>query len=667
MATSGSYSTSHIAAPSRKWYWDVSWWVSSWSGNTATISYEVYDRAKTGTSGSTWVGNWGFSGSIAGNRFANVQSGDFVKNKKRAWGSFTLGGGSSFSSSLTAHPYSGSYKSSGNKSWTLDNNVITPTVTVSIGSRTETTIAVSMSVTNNGNASIVDNYIDLFTDSGCTNKVGVITGTSGTFTGLSANKTYYARANASNGTYRGYSSVLSASTYQYPYVSAVGTANLTIGNQQTLTLYNPLSRNVTVYMKKDSTSGTQLYSGTTTGTSISFTPTASTLYNSIPAATSGNAVYYCTYSSQTVQTKSGTYKVSGNNAQAPTFTDFSYKDTDSLASQLTGKNGVSNPGILISGLSNCEFTVSTAQKATSSYGATLDHYNFAWPNGIGKSGIYSSSAAVTGTVENGNTSSISVSIYDKRGQYKTVTKSITLITPRHASSNVNTVRRNGIESIVYLNGAISYWAGDWTNGSSRPNNLYKVEYRVNKTGSYYDITNAIKSNSTNTTSNKIKTLTLNSNVIQLHANGSSGGFVVGTSYTVEIFVTTGVTNSGTQYNYDNRQKVAEIIVTSGIFGMARYKGSDSNYHYGFNGLPASDRTVKVNGNMEVTTELWIRTVSKLYGIVKKENNMLKILKLIFSINTLLERKKERERDQQRLGVERLITFYPQKDWRWVEI
>lgn len=43
----------------------------------------------------------------------------------------------------------------------------------------------------------------------------------------------------------------------------------------------------------------------------------------------------------------------------------------------------------------------------------------------------------------------------------------------------------------------------------------------------------------------------------------------------------------------------------------------------------------------------------------------KILKYLSSINTLLER--ERERDQQRLGVERLITFYPQKDWRWAEI
>ena len=38
----------------------------------------------------------------------------------------------------------------------------------------------------------------------------------------------------------------------------------------------------------------------------------------------------------------------------------------------------------------------------------------------------------------------------------------------------------------------------------------------------------------------------------------------------------------------------------------------------------------------------------------------KILKYLSSINTLLERARERERDQQRLGVERLITFYPQE-------
>lgn len=597
MATSGSYSTSHIAATSRKWYWDVSWWISSWNGNTAIISYEVYDRAETGTSGNTWVGNWGFSGSIAGNNFANVQSGDFVKDKKRAWGSFTLGGGSSFSSSLTAHPYSGSYTSSGSGEWTLDNNVVTPTVTVSIGDRTETTIAVSMSVTNNGNAGIVDNFIDLFTDSGCTNKVGTISSTSGTFTGLTANKTYYARANASNGTYRGYSGVLSTSTYQYPYVSAVETSDLIIGNQQKLTLYNPLNRSVDIYMKKDNTSGTTLFSktGATTSTSYSFTPTASTLYNSIPTSTSGSAVYYCIYSSQTVSTKSGTYKISGNNAQAPTFTDFNYKDTDSLASQLTGKNGVTNPGILIAGLSNCEFTVTTSQKATSSYGATLDKYNFSWPNKAGTSANYSSSANVTSTISDGDTNTISVSAYDKRGQYKTVSKTVTLITPTNAIGEINTVRQNGVNATTYLNGAIAYWAGDWANGSSRPNALLKVEYRINKTGNYYDITSAVTANSTAATSGKIKTLTLKSNVVQLHANGSSGGFTVGTSYTVEVFVTTGLNST---YVYENRQKIAEILVTSGIFGMARFKGSDGKYHYGFNGLPSSNRTVKVHGTLE---------------------------------------------------------------------
>lgn len=602
MASSGSYSTSHIAATSRKWYWDVSWWISSWSGNTATINYEVYDRAETGTSGNTWVGNWGFSGSIAGNSFANVQSGDFVKDKKRAWGSFTLGGGSSFSSSLTAHPYSGSYTSSGDKSWTLDNNVVTPSVSVSIGSRTETTIKVSMSVTNNGNAGIVDNFIDLFTDSGCTNKVGTISSTSGTFTGLTANKTYYARANASNGTYRGYSSVPSTSTYQYPYVSAVETSDLTIGNQQKLTLYNPLSRSVDIYMKKDNTSGTTLFSktGATTGTSYSFTPTASTLYNSIPTSTSGSAVYYCVYSSQTVSTKSGTYKVSGNNAQAPTFTDFNYKDTDSLASQLTGKNGVNNPGILIAGLSNCEFIVTTSQKATSGYGATLDKYNFSWPNKAGTSANYSSSANVTSTISDGDTNTISVSAYDKRGQYKTVSKTVTLITPTNAIGEINTVRQNGVNATTYLNGAIAYWAGDWANGSSRPNKLLKVEYRINKTGNYYDITSAVTANSTAATSGKIKTLTLKSNIVQLHANGSSGGFTVGTSYTVEVFVTTGLNST---YVYENRQKIAEITVTSGIFGMSRYKDNSGKYHYGINGLPKSSSAFYVNGRVEVKDDI----------------------------------------------------------------
>ena len=599
MATSGSFSTNYCTPVSKTWYWDLSWWVSSWSGNTATINYEVYSRCTSGTSGKQYISNYGFSGSIAGNSFSS--SNTFYKDVLIASGSFTLSGGTYFEASITAHPYSGSNTSSGSKGWTLDNNVVTPTVSVSVGSRTETSITVSMSVTHDGYQPIQDRYIDIYSDSGCTNRVGGISGSSGTVTGLSANRTYYVRANASNGYYRGYSGVASTSTYQYPYVSGVNTANLIIGNQQTVSLYNPLGRNVTVYMKKDSTSGTTLYSGTTTGTSKSFTPTASTLYNSIPSSSSGNCVYYCVYSEQNVNTVSGkTYSVSGNNAQAPTFTAFDYKDSDSLASQLTGKNGVNNPGILIAGLSDCQFNITTSQKATSSYGATLDHYNFAWPNGTGGSELYSTSANVSHTVQNGNTTIISVTAYDKRGQHKTVQKTVTLITPSHTSGSPRADRQNGIDSVTYLNGNIQYWSGDWANGSSRPNTLLKVEYRVNKTGSYYDITSAVRSNSTSSTSGKITTLNLKSNIIQLHANGSSGGFTVGTSYTVEIFISTGVSSS---IQYENRYKIAEITVTSGIFGMSRYKDNNGKYHYGINGLPKSSSAFYVNGRAEVKDDI----------------------------------------------------------------
>lgn len=615
MASSGSFSTSYCTQSGKTWYWDFSWWVTGWSGNTAHIHWEVYNRCTSGSSGSTWIANYGFSGSIAGHDFSS--SNNFYKDSCIASGDFDLGGGTWFSAWVSAHPYAASAESYGDGSWTLDNNVITPTVTVSMGNTTETTIACSMSVTHNGYQPIQDNYIDLFTDSGCTNKVGTITGTSGTFTGLNPNTTYYARANASNGYYRGYSGVPSKTTYKYPYCTSA--PDFTIGGNVTLKFYNPLKRTIQLQMWSHNSqsfiNSTKISATPNDDTNYTFPASdyISNLFNSIPESTSSKYNIDVWYGDNKAVKEGGSYKVGGNNGQAPTFTDFNYKDTDSLASQLTGKNGVNNPGILISGMSNCEFTVTTAQKATSSYGATLDKYNFAWPNAAGAQGTYSSSAAVTGTVSDGNTSSISVSAYDKRGQYKTVSKSITLITPSHATSQLQTDRQNGVNAATYLNGALAFWNGDWANGTSRPNTLLKVEYRVNKTGSYHDITSAVNSNSSSTKDGDFKILALNSNVIQLHANGSSGGFTVGTSYTVEIFVTTGL---NTTYKYEDRYKIAELTVTSGIFGMARYKGSDGKYHYGINGLPASNRTFKVNGTLESSGATYVGADGLYIGGVK---------------------------------------------------
>ena len=103
MATSGSFSTNYCTPVSKTWYWDLSWWVSSWSENTATINYEVYSRCTSGTSGKTYIANYGFSGSIAGNSFSS--SNTFYKDVLIASGSFTLSGGTYFEASITAHPY----------------------------------------------------------------------------------------------------------------------------------------------------------------------------------------------------------------------------------------------------------------------------------------------------------------------------------------------------------------------------------------------------------------------------------------------------------------------------------------------------------------------------------------------------------------------------------
>jgi len=600
MATSGSFSTNQVAATTRVWYWDFSWSVSSWSGNTATVSWSATARCTSGTSGQRYVSNYGFGGAINGNNISNP-GGTFYKDTWVASGSCTIGGGTTFSANIWAHPYSTSYTSSGSGTWTLDNNVTTPTVTCTIGSRTETTVACSMSVTNSGNASITDRYIDIFTDSGCTNKVGTINGASGTFTGLSANTKYYCRANASNGTYRGYSSVPSTTTYAYPYCTS--SPNFTIGNNVTVSFYNPLNRSIQIRMWSHANSQFMSDLITTSGTSYTFSGSSikNNLYASIPAATSSKYNIDVHYGgNKAVRDNGNTYSIIGSNKEPPTFTSFNYTDTDPLASYLTGKYGVTNPGVLVAGLSDCIFTVPVANKATSSYGATLDHYAFVWSNGSSTTSTYSSTADVSNHVYDGNSTTISVTAYDKRGQYKTVSKSVTIISPSKATGSLTTKRKNGIESTVYLNGSITYWCGDWTNGSSRPNQLYNIYMQVGS-GSLIDITSAFEANATSSVSGNKKTWKLNTDALLIYQGGTTGdAFAVGTEYTIKFYVATGQEYNSTKYYYDKSSTVINTTyVSSGLVGLTRFKETDGKYYYGINKIPdtADSAHLQVDGGI----------------------------------------------------------------------
>lgn len=466
MATSGSVETNHIAATSRKWYWQLIW-SSSYSGNTATVNWEIYARCEGGTSGSTWVANYGFGGNVNGKNLSF--SGSFYKDARVASGSFQIGGGNSFSASITAHPYSGSHTSSGNWSWTMDNKVVTPTVTCSV-TRGLNTIGASMSVTNDGRASIVDRYIDLFTDSGCSDKVGVISGASGTFTGLQPNKTYYARANASNGTYRGYSSVQKISTYDIAKLTE--TPDVYIGSAHTIKWTNPSG--ATISLKLCKTDGTAVYNvGTVTGTSKSITATATTIYALIPNSnsiklryiltTTANGTSYTNY-------KECTFKVTNSN---PTFSEFTYQDTNTTTIALTGNNQ-----IIVNNYSNIKAIISTENKAVANNSATMKSYKLACgTKNISKD--YNDSANVELSLNKVDSSTMTVYATDSRGNSTSKSKTATYknYSDLAITRLIATRQQNGVGSAVLLEFEGTYWNNSFgavTNAISKCTYQYKL-------------------------------------------------------------------------------------------------------------------------------------------------------------------------------------------------
>ena len=365
-------------------------------------------------------------------------------------------------------------------------------------------------------------------------------------------------------------------TYSYPYVDAVGTSDLTIGNSQTLTIYNPLGKSTTVYMKKNNTSGTQLYSGTTTGTSITFTPTASTLYNSIPTARSGNCVYYCVTSGNTTATKSGTYKIKGD--EVPTFDVSNWSYSANLTS-LTNNNQVAidNYGTITS-------TINT--QATSNYGATIDKYVVKWGTGNATT-IDASSTPLTGTVQ-GSGNTLTITVYDKRELSTTTSKTITNVPYTNINiSSATTERTNGVEAGVKLNASGTFY--NTTFGSSGVQNA--ISY-----AKYYTSTDGTNWSSAYPSGDTLKNaITVSGNNFtisnfDIHANGSSGGFTIGTRYYVKLEIK----------DANNLLSVATFTSTVTDGKVARDTFRDSNgYHLGINGLADSNYALKIYGNLKI--------------------------------------------------------------------
>lgn len=213
--------------------------------------------------------------SIGGTQIINGHPGVITFSKNGAFTTFWSGSaGRNVSGNQTVTiTFSGTGNSNIDNSiftTTIDagSSVTTPTLSnVSVSNIGRTTANASFTVTNNGGASIVDRYIDCAKNN-FSSVVSTITAGSGTFSGLTANTKYYVRANASNGSYRGFSSVGSFTTSgNAPTVSGVATTPTK--NSCSFSISVSYDTNAS-YSSRTIQYGTTIsYGSSTTGTSIS--------------------------------------------------------------------------------------------------------------------------------------------------------------------------------------------------------------------------------------------------------------------------------------------------------------------------------------------------------------------------------------------------------------
>ena len=308
-------------------------------------------------------------------------------------------------------------------------------------------------------------------------------------------------------------------THPYPYVTEIETQNLIIGNTQKVTLYNPIPREVTVYMRKNGVLGNTLASGTTSGTEITLSPQESTLYASIPSSQSGRAYYVCEYDNYTTAWKEGTYSIKGN--ENPTFEDFTFEDINPTTTALTGDNS-----IIVKGYSNVQISVPVANKATANNSATMVAYQMQVEgmNAIQKN--YSATEEVTATQNAATSERITVTAIDSRGLPTTASNAGTLKAYFKPYIRVLEAKRhNGVGTEVTLSYEIDFW--NQTFGSVR-NTVQALSYRYRGSGDW-------------TTGTTTLTYDFDGNKIvgSLDINGdlAGSGFTLGDSFTIELTIT----------------------------------------------------------------------------------------------------------------------------------
>lgn len=297
-----------------------------------------------------------------------------------------------------------------------------------------------------------------------------------TFTG-SANTNYYFRYYATNSQGTNYSGNISATTYNYPYVVKFTNAPLKIGTTPIIEIYNPLKRSCTVYIKKDTPSGTQFgsISEFTDGSGTYEVPVNNnTMYNSIPNSKSGTMICYLVSSnpSHTSGAVSGTYSIKDDGTENPTFGVGNIIDVvDTLNVAITGDNTK-----FIKGHNTLTGKITPM---SSNYGANLDYYSIS-ATGLATQTKNYSTSNISFTLNNITTNSFVVNAVDKRTLSTQAIKPITLINYDNPTLTEAVItRQNGTGNYIDVD-----FKGNYTNwqGLAKNNGIASAKYRYKKVG-----------------------------------------------------------------------------------------------------------------------------------------------------------------------------------------
>lgn len=314
-------------------------------------------------------------------------------------------------------------------------------------------------------------------------------------------------------------------TWDYPTLSSG--ANFTIGGAAPLIqMNNPLSRDLTVTILTETDVEVKTIEHVVSSFSPEFTNTENTLfYNSIPNKSSGTYKVKTVSSVNTNTKNSGQYSINENDCK-PTFSTFTYEDTDATILALTGDSS-----IIVKNYSDIRATITTANKAIAQNGATMKRYNMI-VGGETNFVNYSDNSTVTISLNNVSSNVIKVNAEDSRGLTTEVQQIAT--SPDYykeyttiQKGNINIVRQGNVGQAVTVTFNGTYWNesfGDVTNTITSAD----ISYRFKKTTDNNWTTGA--TTITPTLSNN--TFTFNGGIL----GDTSSGFNTQYSYNIEITV-----------------------------------------------------------------------------------------------------------------------------------